>query len=117
MFTIERITQRLEPIYHSTYTGKPPDEPAMLALALNELFVPLLQRQYPEITDFYLPAEGCSYRMAVVSIKKAYPGHARRVMFGIWRPGDVWHLELSAPVHVHQIHRGGGRRRQCARLG
>ncbi|PIY28474.1 MAG: 3-octaprenyl-4-hydroxybenzoate decarboxylase, partial [Comamonadaceae bacterium CG_4_10_14_3_um_filter_60_42] len=84
VFTIDRITQRREPIYHSTYTGKPPDEPAMLALALNELFVPLLQRQYPEITDFYLPPEGCSYRMAVVSIKKAYPGHARRVMFGIW---------------------------------
>ena len=84
VFTIDRITQRREPIYHSTYTGKPPDEPAMLALALNELFVPLLQRQYPEITDFYLPAEGCSYRMAVVQIKKAYPGHARRVMFGIW---------------------------------
>jgi 4-hydroxy-3-polyprenylbenzoate decarboxylase len=75
---------RPDPVYHSTYTGKPPDEPAMLALALNELFVPLLQRQYPEITDFYLPPEGCSYRMAVVSIKKAYPGHARRVMFGIW---------------------------------
>jgi 4-hydroxy-3-polyprenylbenzoate decarboxylase len=84
VFTIDRITQRIDPIYHSTYTGKPPDEPAMLALALNELFVPLLQRQYPEITDFYLPPEGCSYRMAVVSIKKAYPGHARRVMFGIW---------------------------------
>ncbi|MCM2341183.1 4-hydroxy-3-polyprenylbenzoate decarboxylase [Rhodoferax sp.] len=84
VFTIDRITQRVDPIYHSTYTGKPPDEPAMLALALNELFVPLLQRQYPEITDFYLPPEGCSYRMAVVSIKKAYPGHARRVMFGIW---------------------------------
>ena len=84
VFTVERITQRVDPIYHSTYTGKPPDEPAMLALALNELFVPLLQRQYPEITDFYLPPEGCSYRMAVVSIKKAYPGHARRVMFGIW---------------------------------
>ena len=84
VFTIDRITLRREPIYHSTYTGKPPDEPAMLALALNELFVPLLQRQYPEITDFYLPPEGCSYRMAVVSIKKSYPGHARRVMFGIW---------------------------------
>ncbi len=84
VFTIDRITQRRDPIYHSTYTGKPPDEPAMLALALNELFVPLLQRQYPEITDFYLPPEGCSYRLAVVSIKKAYPGHARRVMFGIW---------------------------------
>ncbi len=84
VFTIDRITHRPDPIYHSTYTGKPPDEPAMLALALNELFVPLLQRQYPEITDFYLPPEGCSYRLAVVSIKKAYPGHARRVMFGIW---------------------------------
>jgi 4-hydroxy-3-polyprenylbenzoate decarboxylase len=84
VFTIERITMRRNPIYHSTYTGKPPDEPAMLALALNEVFVPLLQRQYPEITDFYLPPEGCSYRMAVVSIKKAYPGHARRVMMGIW---------------------------------
>jgi len=84
VFTIDRITLRHDPIYHSTYTGKPPDEPAMLALALNEVFVPLLQRQYPEITDFYLPPEGCSYRMAVVSIKKAYPGHARRVMFGIW---------------------------------
>jgi len=84
VFTIDRITQKREPIYHSTYTGKPPDEPAMLGLALNELFIPLLQRQYPEITDFYLPPEGCSYRMAVVSIKKSYPGHARRVMFGIW---------------------------------
>jgi 4-hydroxy-3-polyprenylbenzoate decarboxylase len=84
VFTIDRITQKREPIYHSTYTGKPPDEPSMLGLALNELFVPLLQRQYPEITDFYLPPEGCSYRMAVVSIKKSYPGHARRVMFGIW---------------------------------
>ena len=84
VFTIDRITLRHDPIYHSTYTGKPPDEPAMLGLALNELFVPLLQRQYPEITDFYLPPEGCSYRMAVVQIKKSYPGHARRIMFGIW---------------------------------
>jgi 4-hydroxy-3-polyprenylbenzoate decarboxylase len=84
VFTVDRITCKREPIYHSTYTGKPPDEPAMLALALNEVFVPLLQRQYPEITDFYLPPEGCSYRMAVVQIKKSYPGHARRVMFGIW---------------------------------
>jgi 4-hydroxy-3-polyprenylbenzoate decarboxylase len=84
VFTIDRITMQRDPIYHSTYTGKPPDEPAMLALALNELFVPLLQRQYPEITDFYLPPEGCSYRLAVVQIKKSYPGHARRVMFGIW---------------------------------
>ena len=84
VFTIERITMRRDPIYHSTYTGKPPDEPAMLGVALNEVFVPLLQKQFPEITDFYLPAEGCSYRMAVVSMKKQYPGHAKRVMFGIW---------------------------------
>ena len=84
VFTIDRITRKREAIYHSTYTGKPPDEPAMLGLAMNELFVPLLQRQYPEISDFYLPPEGCSYRMAVVQIKKSYPGHARRVMFGIW---------------------------------
>jgi 4-hydroxy-3-polyprenylbenzoate decarboxylase len=84
VFTIERITMRRDPIYHSTYTGKPPDEPAMLGVALNEVFVPLLQKQFPEIQDFYLPPEGCSYRMAVVSIKKQYPGHAKRVMFGIW---------------------------------
>ncbi len=84
VFTIQRITLRRDPIYHSTYTGKPPDEPAMLGVALNEVFVPLLQKQFPEIVDFYLPPEGCSYRMAVVSIKKQYPGHAKRVMFGIW---------------------------------
>ncbi|MBU1235650.1 MAG: 4-hydroxy-3-polyprenylbenzoate decarboxylase [Gammaproteobacteria bacterium] len=84
VFTIERITMRRNPIYHSTYTGKPPDEPAMLGVALNEVFVPLLQKQFPEITDFYLPPEGCSYRLAVVSMKKQYPGHAKRVMFGIW---------------------------------
>ena len=84
VFTIDRITMRRDPIYHSTYTGKPPDEPAMLGVALNEVFVPLLQKQFPEIVDFYLPPEGCSYRMAVVSIKKQYPGHAKRVMFGIW---------------------------------
>ena len=84
VFTIERITMRRNPIYHSTYTGKPPDEPAMLGVALNEVFVPLLQKQFPEIVDFYLPPEGCSYRMAVVSMKKQYPGHAKRVMFGIW---------------------------------
>ena len=84
VFTIERITMRENPIYHSTYTGKPPDEPAMLAVALNEVFVPLLQKQFPEIADFYLPPEGCSYRMAVVSLRKQYPGHAKRVMFGIW---------------------------------
>ncbi len=84
VFTIDRITLRRDPIYHSTYTGKPPDEPAVLAMALNELFVPLLQRQFPEITDFYLPPEGCSYRMALVQIKKSYPGHARRIMMGVW---------------------------------
>jgi len=84
VFTIERITMRSNPIYHSTYTGKPPDEPAMLGVALNEVFVPLLQKQFTEIVDFYLPPEGCSYRLAVVSIRKQYPGHAKRVMFGIW---------------------------------
>jgi 4-hydroxy-3-polyprenylbenzoate decarboxylase len=84
VFTIDRITYRDKPIYHSTYTGRPPDEPAILGVALNEVFVPLLQKQFPEITDFYLPPEGCSYRMAVVSIKKQYPGHAKRVMFGVW---------------------------------
>ncbi|MEI7429934.1 MAG: 4-hydroxy-3-polyprenylbenzoate decarboxylase [Betaproteobacteria bacterium] len=84
VFTIERITLRRDPIYHSTYTGKPPDEPAMLGVALNEVFVPLLQKQFPEIVDFYLPPEGCSYRLATVSIKKQYPGHAKRIMFGIW---------------------------------
>jgi 4-hydroxy-3-polyprenylbenzoate decarboxylase len=84
VFTVERITTRQNPIYHSTYTGKPPDEPAILGVALNEVFVPLLQKQYPEIVDFYLPPEGCSYRMALVSIRKQYPGHAKRVMFGIW---------------------------------
>lgn len=84
VFTIDRITMRENPIYHSTYTGKPPDEPAVLGVALNEVFVPLLQKQFSEITDFYLPPEGCSYRMAVVQIKKSYPGHAKRVMFGVW---------------------------------
>jgi len=84
VFTIERITHRDQPIYHSTYTGRPPDEPAILGVALNEVFVPILQKQYPEIVDFYLPPEGCSYRMAVVSIKKQYPGHAKRVMLGVW---------------------------------
>src|SRR5512137_2740584 len=84
VLTIERITMRRDPIYHSTYTGKPPDEPAVLGVALNEVFVPLLQKQFPEIVDFYLPPEGCSYRLAVVSMKKQYPGHAKRVMFGIW---------------------------------
>ncbi|BAZ92735.1 3-octaprenyl-4-hydroxybenzoate carboxylyase [Thiohalobacter thiocyanaticus] len=84
VFTLERITHRRDPIYHSTYTGRPPDEPAILGVALNEVFVPLLQKQFPEITDFYLPPEGCSYRLAVVSMKKQYPGHAKRVMFGVW---------------------------------
>ncbi len=84
VFTVERITLRRDPIYHSTYTGKPPDEPAILGVALNEVFVPLLQKQFPEIVDFYLPPEGCSYRMAVVTMRKQYPGHAKRVMFGVW---------------------------------
>jgi 4-hydroxy-3-polyprenylbenzoate decarboxylase len=84
VFTVKRITHRKDPIYHSTYTGRPPDEPAMLGVALNEVFVPLLQKQFPEISDFYLPPEGCSYRMAVVSMKKQYAGHAKRVMMGVW---------------------------------
>lgn len=84
VFTIDCITHRDDPIYHSTYTGRPPDEPAILGLALNEVFVPILKRQFPEIVDFYLPPEGCSYRMAVVTMKKQYPGHAKRVMFGVW---------------------------------
>jgi len=84
VFTVDRITMRQKPTYHTTYTGKPPDEPAVLGVALNEVFVPLLQRQLPEIKDFYLPPEGCSYRLAVISIRKQYPGHAKRVMFGIW---------------------------------
>ena len=84
VFEIARMTHRHDPIYHSTYTGKPPDEPAVLGVALNEVFVPILQKQFPEIVDFYLPPEGCSYRMAIVSIKKRYPGHAKRVMFGVW---------------------------------
>ena len=84
VFTIDRITMRRDPIYHSTYTGKPPDEPSILGVALNEVFVPILRRTFPEIVDFYLPPEGCSYRMAVVSMRKQYPGHARRVMMGVW---------------------------------
>lgn len=84
VFTVERITHRRDPIYHSTYTGRPPDEPAILGVALNEVFVPILQKQFPEIVDFYLPPEGCSYRFAVVSIKKQYAGHAKRVMMGVW---------------------------------
>ncbi|KPJ90525.1 MAG: 3-octaprenyl-4-hydroxybenzoate carboxy-lyase [Gammaproteobacteria bacterium SG8_11] len=84
VFTIERITHREQPIYHSTYTGRPPDEPAILGVALNEVFVPILQKQFPEIVDFYLPPEGCSYRVAIVSMKKQYAGHAKRVMLGVW---------------------------------
>ena len=84
VFTIERITQRQAPIYHSTFTGRPPDEPAILGVALNEVFIPILQKQFPEIVDFYLPPEGCSYRMAVISMKKQYPGHAKRIMLGTW---------------------------------
>jgi len=84
VFTVERLTHRHHPIYHSTYTGRPPDEPAVLGVALNEVFVPILQKQFPEIIDFYLPPEGCSYRIAIVSIHKQYPGHAKRVMFGLW---------------------------------
>ena len=84
VMTVTHVTQRENPIYHSTYTGRPPDEPAILGVALNEVFVPIIQKQFPEIIDFYLPPEGCSYRMAVVSIKKRYPGHAKRVMLGIW---------------------------------
>lgn len=84
VFTVTHLTQRKDPIYHSTYTGRPPDEPAILGVALNEVFIPLLQKQFPEIIDFYLPPEGCSYRLAVVTIKKEYPGHAKRVMMGVW---------------------------------
>ncbi|MDH5544759.1 MAG: 4-hydroxy-3-polyprenylbenzoate decarboxylase [Gammaproteobacteria bacterium] len=84
VFTVERITHRDNPIYHSTYTGRPPDEPAILGVALNEVFVPILQKQFPEIVDFYLPPEGCSYRMAIVSIRKQYAGHAKRIMLGVW---------------------------------
>lgn len=84
VFTVERITHRPDPIYHSTYTGRPPDEPSILGVALNEVFIPILQKQFPEIVDFYLPPEGCSYRLAVITIKKQYPGHAKRVMLGLW---------------------------------
>ena len=84
VFTVERLSHRDSPIYHTTYTGRPPDEPAMLGVALNEVFVPLLQKQFPEITDFYLPPEGCSYRVAIIAMRKQYPGHAKRVMLGVW---------------------------------
>ena len=84
VFEVVRMTNRQNPVYHSTYTGRPPDEPAVLGVALNEVFVPILQKQFPEIVDFYLPPEGCSYRMAIISMKKAYPGHSKRLMFGLW---------------------------------
>ncbi|BFM13447.1 4-hydroxy-3-polyprenylbenzoate decarboxylase [Simiduia litorea] len=84
VFTVEHMSWRKDPIYHSTYTGRPPDEPSVLGAALNEVFVPILQKQFPEIVDFYLPPEGCSYRLAVVTIKKQYPGHAKRVMMAVW---------------------------------
>jgi 4-hydroxy-3-polyprenylbenzoate decarboxylase len=84
VMTVTRITHRRDAIYHSTYTGRPPDEPAMLGLALNDVFVPILQTQFPEIRDFYLPSEACSYRVAVVSLRKEYIGHAKRIMFGVW---------------------------------
>ena len=108
VLTIERITMRRDPIYHSTYTGKPPDEPAVLGVALNEVFVPLLQKQFPEIADFYLPPEGCSYRLAVVAMKKQYPGPRQA--------RDVRRVELPAPVHVHEDHRRHRRRREHPRL-
>ncbi|MCX8727919.1 4-hydroxy-3-polyprenylbenzoate decarboxylase [Gilliamella sp. B2838] len=84
VFTVTHLTHRKDAIYHSTYTGRPPDEPAIMGLALNEVFIPILQKQFPEIVDFYLPPEGCSYRIAVVTIKKQYPGHAKRIMMGVW---------------------------------
>ena len=84
VFQVTAITMRRDPIYLTTFTGRPPDEPSVLGEALNEVFIPLLQAQFPEITDFWLPPEGCSYRIAVVSMKKAYPGHAKRVMLGVW---------------------------------
>ncbi|KES14821.1 3-polyprenyl-4-hydroxybenzoate decarboxylase or related decarboxylase, partial [Gilliamella apicola SCGC AB-598-B02] len=84
VFTVTHITHRKDAIYHSTYTGRPPDEPAVMGLALNEVFIPILQKQFPEIVDFYLPPEGCSYRIAIVTIRKQYPGHAKRVMMGVW---------------------------------
>jgi 4-hydroxy-3-polyprenylbenzoate decarboxylase len=84
VFRLSAITMRRQPIYLSTFTGRPPDEPSILGEALNEVFIPLLRQQFPEIVDFWLPPEGCSYRVAVVSMKKAYPGHAKRIMFGVW---------------------------------
>ena len=84
VFTVKALTMRRDPIYLSTFTGRPPDEPSVLGQALNEVFIPLVQQQFPEIVDFWLPPEACSYRMAVVSLRKAYPGHAKRVMMGVW---------------------------------
>jgi len=85
VFTIEKMSHRDRPIYHGTYMGRPPeDEPSVMATALNEMFIPLIQAQFPEIVDFFLPPEACSYRVAVVSIQKSYPGHARRIMLAIW---------------------------------
>jgi 4-hydroxy-3-polyprenylbenzoate decarboxylase len=84
IFTVEKITHRSNPIYHSTYTGRPPDEPSILGIALNELFLPIIQEQFPEISDFYLPPEGCSYRLAIITIKKNYPGHAKQIMMAAW---------------------------------
>jgi 4-hydroxy-3-polyprenylbenzoate decarboxylase len=84
VFTISAITMRRDPIYLSTFTGRPPDEPSVLGEALNEVFVPLLIQQFPEIADFWLPPEACSYRVAVVAMRKAYPGHARRIMMAVW---------------------------------
>ena len=109
VFTVEAMTMRRDPIYHSTYTGRPPDEPAILGLALNEVFIPLLQKQFPEIVDFYLPAEGCSYRVAIVSIKKQYPGSRQA--------RDDGRLVVSAPVHVHQVRHRRRRRYRCAQTG
>ena len=108
VFRVSAITMRRDPIYLSTFTGRPPDEPSMLGEALNEVFVPLLQQQFPEIVDFWLPPEGCSYRIAVVSIRKTYPGQAKRVMMG--------DLVVPAPVHVHQVRHRRGRRHRRARL-
>jgi 4-hydroxy-3-polyprenylbenzoate decarboxylase len=111
VFTVERITHRADPIYHSTYTGRPPDEPAVLGVALNEVVVPLLKKQFPEIVDFYLPPEGCSYRFAVVTMKKQYPGHAKRVMFGVWsflRQFMYTKFVLVSDDHAHGSGAGSG---------
>jgi 4-hydroxy-3-polyprenylbenzoate decarboxylase len=126
VFRVSAITMRREPIYLTTFTGRPPDEPSILGEALNEVFIPLLQQQFPEITDFWLPPEGCSYRIAVVSMKKAYPGHAKRVMMGVWSylrqfMYTKWvivdgRVVVSAPVHVHEVGDRGGRRHRRAGL-